>query len=332
MKFIIKLIFFLLLSLNSKSQCYDVFDRPCECPTENDSLVVYNNALKVYEFYEKDPNYVKLNTEKLKTKQLIKNCFYHLEEAVDTFSNRFLLREQVLNGADLPHVLLPRNGKNIPLSDYYLYIDEYRFYQREFENGILNTTSPFPIYDIRISPLIINSYENRTSYDDFNGDFVNVALYVPVTIKPVRLLTEKEKEIRKKVLEGYVFLKPKPIQNTQIKNSEPTKTINKVVIPKKTVSASDTTEIKTVDYTPPTVQKKFTYPPSNAVPMYYYNSWGAGTLMGHMIGRKFRKYLPTDEYYWAIPKWLKDFLNNDVELEKYLKSQLGDYYGGIYTK
>jgi hypothetical protein len=51
-----------------------------------------------------------------------------------------------------------------------------------------------------------------------------------------------------------------------------------------------------------------------------------------MVNRKFRKYLPTDEFYWAMPKWLKDFLNNDTELEKYLRFNLGGYYDGLYKK
>ena len=338
MKYLFILFFSILLSTTSDSQCLDVFDRTCDCPTENDSLVIYNNALKVYEFYEKDPNYVKLKTEKLKTKQMLKNCFYNLEDAVDSFTNRFMLREQVLSGVDLPHVLMPRDGKNIPISDYYQYLDEYRFYEREFENGILNTTSPFPLYDVRIAPLIVNSYENRTSYDDFNGDFVNVALYVPVTIKPVRLLSDSEKVLRKKALEGYVFLKPdvKKVTNinTSTKDSTGKKIPRKINLPQNKPSTLDDVEIKnsSIEYVPPVVRKNYTSPPPNSVPMYYYSSPGNGTLMGYIIGRKFRKYLPTDEYYWALPKWLKEFLNNDKELEKYLKLQLGGWYEGLYTK
>jgi hypothetical protein len=319
MKKTLSLIISLMIFYNSNSQCLDIYGRNCDCPTENDSLVVYNNALKVYEFYEKNPDYVSLKSQRLKTKQDVLNCFYQLEDALDSFMIRWNLRERVLNGEDLPHVLLPRNGENIPKDEYYRYIDDYRFYQREFENGILNLSSPFPIYDIRISPLIINSYENRYSYDEFNGDYVNIALYVPVTVKPFRLLTDKEKEERQKILGGGIVVK-KSIKNTQDK---PRKT-NRVI--------ADTTllESSRINYIPPAIPKTFTYPPSGSVPMYYYNYYGAGTLMGYLVGRKFRKILPTDEYYWAMPKYIKELLSNDAELEKYLKIELGGYYDGLY--
>jgi hypothetical protein len=308
---------------NSYSQCLDVYDRPCDCPTENDSLVVYNNALKVYEFYEKNPDYVKLNTKRLRTKKDVVDCFYSLEDAVDSFRILYQLRERVLNGEELPSVLLPRGNKNISVSDYYTYIDQYTFYQRELENGILNTSSPFPIYDIRIAPLVMNFYENRYSYDEFNGDYVNIALYIPVTVKPYKLLTDSERTERQKILNGII---PKK------------KNISKVVSPVKIQKTqrvtSDSTLLKSASivYVPPTIQKTFTKPPSTAIPMYIYNSTGGGTLFGYIVGRKFRKFLPTDEYYWTLPKWVKELLNNDIELEKYLKIKLGGFYEGIYDK
>lgn len=314
-------IILLFISLNANSQCIDVFGRNADCPTEEDSLIVYNNALKVYEFYEKNPDYTKLKTTRLKTKQDVINCFYQLEDALDTFNIRWLLRERVLNGEDIPSVLLPRNGKNIPKDNYYVYIDNYRFYQRELESGILNTLSPFPLYDIRIAPLVINSYENRISYDDNNGDFVNVALYIPVTVKPFRLLTDSERIVRENILRG-IKLKPSPV-----------KTI-KPIIPKIKSKNIDTTLLPSNNLTIilPTYIKEYihTYPPNNAIPVYYINPYGGGWLIGYMIGRKFRKFLSTDEFYWSLPKWCKEFLKNDLELEKYLRIKYGGYYNGFY--
>ena len=313
-------ILLLLISNLSHSQCLDVYGRNSDCPTENDSLVVYNNALKVYEFYEKNPDYVKLKTIRLKTKQEVLNCFYQLESAVDSFNVLRQLRERLINGEELPNVLLPRNGKNIPMSEYYIYIDEYRFYQRELENGILNISSPFPIYDIRIAPLIINSYENRFSYDEYNGDFVNVALYIPVTVKPYKLLTDSEKIIRAEILKGTI---PKKILQTKPKPKSK---------PKKPIQDDSPLKSANISYEPPKIRKeyKYTKPPPNSIPIYYLSPYGSGHLMGYMVGRKFRKYLSTDEFYWAVPKSLKDFLNDDTELEKYLKNKLGAYYDGLY--
>lgn len=315
-------ILFSILTINTSAQCLDVFGTPSDCPTAEDSLVVYNNSLKVYEFYEKSSDYVKLESKRLRTRKDVVDCFYLLQEAVDSFTIRWQMREQVLAGANLPNVLLPRDGKNIPVSAYYQYVDAYRFYQRELENGILNTNSPFPIYDTRIAPLIINSYENRHGNDGFNGDYVNVALYIPVTVKPFIMLTDSEKVIRKKILEGGVPVKIK----SSVKPIKPVKKIRK--------SISDTTllESSKINYLPPIINKviKFTSPPSNAKAFYYHSPYGGGYLIGYMVNRKFRKYLPTDEYYDILPKWVKEFLNNDKELEKYLKIIWGGYYDGIY--
>ena len=329
MKYVAYFVMLLLLfCTNSYSQCYDVFGRETDCPTENDSLVIYSNALKVYEFYEKNPDYTKLKSIRLKTKQNVMDCFYQLEDALDSFNIRWQLRERVLNGEDIPSVLMPRGGKNINKDEYYQYIDNYRFYQRELENGILNTSSPFPIYDIRISPLLINSYENRLSNDEYNGDFVNVALYVPVTIKPYNMLTDSEKVIRAKILEGRF-----PVV---IKKESPKK--KNVVIPKVKPQIKDTTllENANINYVPPIIQKdngkKLNSIPWDASPMYDYDATGSLWLMGWMIKRKFRPVLPTDDLYESLPKVLKDFLSDNKKLEQYLIMKWGGYYDGIYEQ
>lgn len=323
MKIIFKVVFLLCLSLNCFPQCLDFFGRNVDCPTENDSLAVYNNSLKVYEFYEKNPDYIKLKSVKLRTKQDVLNCFYSLQDAVKEFNERFVLRQRVLNGENLPNVLLPRSGKNIPLSDYYVYVDEYRFFQRELENGILNTSSPFPIYDVRIAPLIINSYENRYGKNEFNGDYVNIALYIPVTIKPYRLLTEEEKKEREMILSGVIspnVIKPK----TVAKKITPLTELKRIT--------NDTTILPTanIEYTLPTIIKQtpgFTSAPTTATPIFFE---GNGWLIGHMIGRKFRKFQPTDEFYSALPQSIKDFLMDDEAIKFYLEQLYGKYYDGIY--
>jgi hypothetical protein len=289
---------------------------------------VYNNALKVYEFYEKNPDYVKLKSQRLRTRKDVANCFYQLQNAVDSFSYRRMMRERVINGEDIPSVLLPRDGKNIPMSSYYLYVDAYRFYQRELENGILNVNSPFPIYDTRIAPLIVNSYENRSGSDEYNGDYVNVALYVPVIVKPVRLLTDSERIIRQTILNGGIPKKIDKPAKTDIKKS--------VVKNKKILSDTTLLTSASIVYIPPVINKegllKYTYPPNGAIPCYYQSPLGGGWLMGYMVKRNFRKFLPTDEYYYVLPQFLKELLNDDESLEKYLRIKFGGYYNGLYTK
>lgn len=325
MKYILKLVFFLLFSFHSRSQCYDVFGRISDCPTENDSLLIYNNSLKVYEFYEKNIDYVKLKSKRLRTRQDVIDCFYQMQDAVDSFTNRYILRERVLNGEDIPSILLPRDGKNIPINEYYSYIDTYKFYQRELENGILNISSPFPIYDIRIAPRLINSYENRYSSDEFNGDFVNVALYIPVTVKPYNMLTDSEKIVRKKILEGQINIVQKKVEDKKI-----------VQIPKVNNGIKDTTLLinANIEYNPPIISKELIYTrhPWDAEPVYGYDlpiKDGQLWLIGYWIKGKFRKYLPTDEFYEFMPKSLKEFLNDDKRLEQYLRIRYGSYYQGI---
>ena len=321
--YLIMLVFF--LTTNSYAQCLDVFGREGDCPTENDSLIVYTNATKVYEFYEKNPDYVKLKSERLKTRQDVVNCFYKLQDAVDSFNVRWQLRERVLKGEDIPSILLPRDGKNISKDQYYQYVDPYRFYQRELENGILNLSSPIPVYDIRIAPLVINSYENRRSNDEYNGDFVNVALYIPVTVKPYRLLTDSEKIVRQKILQGRV--PQSVVKKDTIKKQIPIPVVRKT-------AKVDTTLLPTanIDFTPPVIEKRQPSKkiPWDAQPIYYRDPSGGGWLIGWMIGRKFRKFSPGDEFYEYLPKFYKDFLNDDVKLEQYLRIMWGGYYDGIY--
>lgn len=321
-KSLILLATFLCAVLTGHTQCNDAYGNSVDCPTANDSLIVYNNAINVYNFYEKSLDYVKLSSQKLKTRQDVLACFHLLENAVDSFALNWIKRERLINGEDLPNVLLPRDGKNIPVDQYYLQVDAYRFYQRELENGILNTTSPFPIYDTRIAPLVINAYENRVSRDDFNGDFVNVALYIPVVVKPYAMLSDSEKVLREEIIRGRVpeKLKKKKPQNSPIAKNKRKKV---AIVPIKN---------STSDYiiTTPKNTGSFTRPPANAISVYYYNGYGGGHLMGYLVGRKFRKYLPTDEFYWATPKWLKSFLDDSSAVDKYLKQRLGAYYNGLY--
>ena len=46
------------------------------------------------------------------------DCFYQLENALDSLNIRWQLRERVLNGEDIPSVLMTRDGKNINKEDY----------------------------------------------------------------------------------------------------------------------------------------------------------------------------------------------------------------------
>jgi hypothetical protein len=198
MKNILIILAILLLSTKLSAQCLDVYGHNVECPTTDDSLVIYHNSLKVYAYFENHKDYKKISSVRLNGKIDVTKCFYRLDSSLDNFRILWQQRERFLAGERLD-VLMPRGGENIEIEEYYQRIDDYKFYQREFENGILNTVSPFPMYDIRIAPLVINTYINNYG-SEFNGDQVEIALYIPVTVKPYILLTEDELKLRQKIL------------------------------------------------------------------------------------------------------------------------------------
>jgi hypothetical protein len=317
MKTKLLVILFAFVSLVCKSQnkdCVDVFGNECECPTSEDSILVYENSLKVYQFYERNEYYKKIKIKKIVTEKDVYDCFQKLDSAYRAFMSMWMLRERYLKGENVD-VLMPRGGKNIPISDYFEKVDEYRFYQREFECGILNTSSPFPVYDIRIAPLYINTYRNHTSDDVFNGDEVQIAMYMPVTVKPFMFLTEKELEIRNKVLMG----------------TSRNKKVKKVVPEVVKIVKKDTTPV-VVKAKPLTikfsesglVKNDTTYkivPESEGVPVYYSNGI-TGSLIGFLSSKGVFTRIDKSQYKY-IHKFAVDLLQDIDKLKKELKIKFG---------
>jgi hypothetical protein len=334
MKKIIIIILTILITNISYSQCKDFFGNITECPTAEDSMTLYQNSLKVYEFYEKHEDYKKVKTFKIKTEKDVKECFYRLDSSLRKFQELWVRRERFINGENID-VLMPTGGKNIKVSQYYERVDDTKFYQREFENAILNTNSPFPLYDIRIAPLIINTYDNNTG-EEFNGDEVQIALYVPVTIKPVALLTKEELTLREKILTG-TFLKVK--NKKEIKKIEDTEVVKTIQVDsvegkykkdiKKSLIISTKTKSKLVkkevliDY--------FASIPVNAQIIYYSNGI-TSCAIGFMFKRNFYK-LPKRLYNeWSVQPYARYILQNETELFKMLKLKFGEYFNGIIAE
>jgi hypothetical protein len=290
MKNILIILAILLLSTKLSAQCLDVYGHNVECPTIDDSLVIYNNSLKVYSYFENNKDYKKISSVRLNGKIDVTKCFYRLDSSLDNFRILWQQRERLLAGERID-VLMPRGGENIEVEEYYQRIDDYKFYQREFENGILNTLSPFPMYDIRISPLVINTYINNYG-TEFNGDQVEIALYIPVTVKPYILLTEDELKLREKLL----GVKPKYV--------------NSNIFPKRKVIMRKDSLVKPM-YFVNTIKKKdsvlapspYKYPifsDNFSNPIYASNGY-TSCLVGWMIGRKFRKIQPNEYSRYAVP-------------------------------
>jgi hypothetical protein len=341
MKLFLNLIILLLLTNQSYAQCKDVYGNETECPTSQDSMLIYENSLKVYQFYENNSYYKKIKTTKITTLKEFKKCFYKLDSAYQAFKEIWLIRERYLRGENVnmmdKGILLPPDGKNIPMNEYYDKIDDYRFYQRELECGILNTSSPFPVYDIRISPLYINVYRNLNKKSDYNGDDVEVALYIPVAVKPVALLTKEEATTRTKILNG-TFLNVIPKKNTttpQIDTILPNITTDsieqKYKQELKTEMKKDTIKFKAK------VVKKIQKPnyfmtlSSDAEPIFVSNGL-TYSIIGFKKGRTFFK-IPKNLYgEYAIQAFAKIVLNDDIELCKILKSKFGNYINKIVAE
>jgi len=318
MKYILLTLLAIIISTNLLSQCLDVYGHNVECPTLDDSLVIYNNSLKVYSYFENNKNYKKLSSIRLNGQLDVTKCFYKLDSSLDNFKLLWQQRERMLAGEKLD-VLMPRGGENIEVEQYYQRVDDYKFYQREFENGILNTTSPFPLYDIRIAPLVVNTYINNYG-NDFNGDQVEIALYIPVTVKPYNLLTEDEMKLREKILgvkPKYVISNIFPKRKMIMRTDTMVKPIH-VITPKKKDSIVEPSPYK---------YPLFNYQITN--PIYASNGY-TSCLVGWMVGRKFRKIKPEEYAQFGVPLYGRELLQNEKELDKTLHIKFGEYYQGLF--
>ena len=298
-------IILLSITLSGKSQCRDIFGAKVECPTEEDSLVVYNNALKVYDFYENNKSYTKKKSTELVTTSEKQSVYRLLEQAKKMF---FVIRREMakLNAEEKKFSAgKPKNEyKDITFKEYYSYIDEYRFYEREMENQIVNISAPAPIYDTRISPIIINEYECTDSSSVYFGDLVNIPLYIPVVVKPYMLLTSVELTLRNQILKiTPIGLAPKIIVPKQVN----------VV---KHMLKRDSIKLDTFNY-------------KDGSPIYAFNQYGAGALIGFLVGRKFVKITPQEYERYAVPKFARELLGDEKQLNKMLKLKFGEYYEGL---
>jgi len=317
MKNILIILSILLLSTKLSAQCLDVYGHNVECPTIDDSLVIYNNSLKVYAYFENHKDYKKISSVRLNSKIDVTKCFYRLDSSLDNFRILWQQRERFLAGERLD-VLMPRGGENIEIEEYYQRIDDYKFYQREFENSILNTISPFPIYDTRIAPLVINTYLNNYG-TEFNGDQVEIALYIPVTVKPYILLTQDELKVRQQLL----GIKPKYVTSNIFPKRKMIMRKDSLVKPMYAIRHGKKDSVLA-----PSIFKYPIFVENYSNPIYASNGI-TSCLVGWMIGRKFRKIKPNEYNQYAVPSYGRQLLENQKELDKTLRIKFGEYYQGL---
>lgn len=295
----------LICSLHLHAQCKDVYGNKVECPTPEDSLTLYNNAIRVIQFYDSNKLYRLTNSVKNPDKVEI---FEDLKQARRLFN--ILRRELKSMPPDKFTTGKPsKDYKDITYSQYYDDIDEYRFYQRELENQIVNANAPMSMYDNRISPIIVNTYKCEDSSSVYFNDLVNIPLYVPVVVKPYDLLTEAELIVRNQTL-GL----PMPMKHKR-------QAVYRDSVPKEVIyTRNDTIQ--------PPINNFYTLS-GPKLPVYLYNSYGSACVIGFMIDRKFKKL--THEQYadYAVSTFAKSVLEDDIALDKILRIKFGSYYLGL---
>ena len=291
---IISIILLLLVNSIAYTQCYDVYGSKVECPTEEDSLVVYNNALKVANYYDKNPSYKLKRSRELVLIYDKQEVFEDMKTARRMF---FVIRRQVksMKPDKFSVGKVKDTYKDITFTEYYQEVDEYRFYQRELENQIININAPMPIYDNRIAPFVVNEYQNVDSSGCYFGDLVNIPLYVPVVVKPFALLTATEYSLRRQLIHS---LPEKIIPNVQVQ-----------IIKKPTIKRNDGFY--------------------EGTPIYVYNNFGAGAFVGVLVGRKFKKVIPSQYKEYAVPVFAQKILEDENKLNNLLRIKFGTYYVGL---
>lgn len=294
------------------AQCYDVFGKNADCPTAEDSLVLYNNAIRVYEFYEKNSTYKRTGTQEIRNESEKRSVYADLQTAKRLF---FVIRREVSKlTAEEKRFAAGKTSskyKDIKYAEYYAEVDEYRFYQRDLENQIVNINAPMSLYDTRISPIVFNRYICNDTTDAHNGDLVHIPLYIPVVVKPYLLLTDSESIVRNKILRimpNSIVTKKEPIKKSVVKRDSITKGYQSIVVPKYEIKY-DSNDHK-----------------YEGSPVYAYTYLNTGAIIGFFYRRHFFPIKPEDYKKYAVPKWAQQILSNPDELRKMLKMKYGDYF------
>jgi hypothetical protein len=281
------------LSLFGHSQCYTFYGAPAPCPTVNDSLEIYQNAVKVYEFYHRNKTYKPVKTVRIKSAEDQRMVY---EKMLESRKMYFVLRnnknnKKVSGKTQFEHSV---GYKDVGYNQYFNQVSAHRFRQRDLENQIINAESPFPLYDNRIAPIVINEYKCLDSSSKYFGDIVNIPMYIPVVVKPQGMLSKAELAERNSLL-GIV------VQETP----EEKETVNNGV-----ATSADLTTAEL----------------NKGVPIYYYNGYGSGSLIGFLHKRTFHRICKSDYHNYAIPKFARELLDDEEALTNWIKTQFGSRY------
>jgi hypothetical protein len=143
-------------------------------PTYADSLALYENALALREFYNKNKQYA----QDLSRSQPIATLPKRLDQSLAGMQNKENrnYRTNVIVDGKRQSTVVPVSEFNKPVVE-----NPNQYYQREIENNVLNMNAPMALIDKRIPPDVVNFYKERIKQ---NPDLVTVATYNPETIRP----------------------------------------------------------------------------------------------------------------------------------------------------
>lgn len=194
-----------------------------ERPTYEDSLALYENALLVKDFYERNKRYAKDPSRR----QPISTLPKRLEQSLAGMQNkerRNYTTSTIVDGKRQT-VVVPVSDFNKPLVE-----NPNQYYQREIENNVLNMNAPMALIDKRIPPNLVRFYKEKI---DKNPDLVTVATYDPEQIRPKGGRQEEETEtdtVTKKTPVPVVVTKTEPKPKREYTDEEKRRLIKSAAI------------------------------------------------------------------------------------------------------
>lgn len=270
-------------------------------PTMQDSLDLYNNAIALEDFYKKNKiGYKEQDPGASYRNKMLSNPF----KEMDIANNDFNAKMKVYPAQDLIKNNAFVTVKNANVPKYRKELDKNKFYQREITHGTLNVDAPMALYDKRIKPTLFSFYSG-TSPSQTIKDEVEIFKYDPIAVKPVSMLTPKERIEREKKYGKIPSMapKPKPVPVIERKVSEevelpaprqspaPTFTPEEIVAPvMRPVSVPEPMPIREPVVTEEVaIQKPIARKPPKAVMPTRHGGWGNQPLLMQLFPRLYQK-------------------------------------------
>jgi hypothetical protein len=170
-----------------------------EQPTFQDSLDLYNNARLVEDFYAKSGKY-EMGKTYTDSPPWLKNYDKNNDVAVNAFKSKDKIKTA-------------EGEVKVPLNAYRQDIDKNKYKQRESAHQVLNMDAPMQLFDRRMTPQKATVYNHVKDGSNLSDDHVELFEYDPIAVKPYKLLTPQEKEIRDKKYPPIITNNVNPVVN-----------------------------------------------------------------------------------------------------------------------